>query len=662
MKVEITVFSIDKIEDDRIRYIGFLGRDKVIFTVKDVDKIYDFGDRITIISSYYKNETLGNPYEFNYNKYLNSKNIVLNVNVNKVIKVQKSNNIIVKIRSNINSNLDKYLGKYSSIVKSLMYGDDSLLDKDFNDKCRNIGIGHMMCVSGTHIFYLLASIEKITDKKGKPFGVLKVLLLFYFYIISLFKISLLRVIIMYIINLLFPKVKYYLKLAMCTYIISMINPYYIFNIGIIFGFLSVVSIRVFNPVISSFFKIKCGLKCNYLLSNISMSLSSLVLILPFQIYYFGMICPICIISNVCLCFVFSFLMQFIFYSFIFLLIPFISSVLLKVVYLLVNIFVLEVNVIDRINIFNISIPRINIWIFIIYYLSLYIIMYKDKIAVLYFWKIRKIARWLMDTFVVLSILCSIIWYIHVMYFESYVIYFNVGQGNMCLIHKGKTNVVVDCGSTQKETAGYILESFLKAKNINAIDMLLVTHMHVDHMNGIEDIIASGVSIKRVGYTKPYTKVLECEKLYNILKNENIGIMYLTQEDNINICGINVLVLTPPKEKFFKDLDMLNANSTVYLVNYDSKRLLFMGDSTKVTEKYIEDNYLEKIGIIDYYQVAHHGSKTSSLESFLKQLKISNAIISSKEAIYGHPDKEVVELLNSLDINVYITEKRGAIIF
>ena len=354
MKVEITVFSIDKIEDDRIRYIGFLGRDKVIFTVKDVDKIYDFGDRITIISSYYKNETLGNPYEFNYNKYLNSKNIVLNVNVNKVIKVQKSNNIIVKIRSNINSNLDKYLGKYSSIVKSLMYGDDSLLDKDFNDKCRNIGIGHMMCVSGTHIFYLLASIEKITDKKGKPFGVLKVLLLFYFYIISLFKISLLRVIIMYIINLLFPKVKYYLKLAMCTYIISMINPYYIFNIGIIFGFLSVVSIRVFNPVISSFFKIKCGLKCNYLLSNISMSLSSLVLILPFQIYYFGMICPICIISNVCLCFVFSFLMQFIFYSFIFLLIPFISSVLLKVVYLLVNIFVLEVNVIDRINIFNIS--------------------------------------------------------------------------------------------------------------------------------------------------------------------------------------------------------------------------------------------------------------------------------------------------------------------
>ena len=662
IKKEITIISVDKIEEEKIRYIGLIGRDKVIFNVKDVDNIYNFGDKITVMSSYYKNELLGNPYEFNYNRYLNSKNIVLSINVTKVLSVKKSSNIIVKLRKSINDNLDNYLGKYNNIIKSLMYGDDSLLDEEFSNKCRNIGIGHMMCVSGTHVYFLLSSIEKITDKRGRVFAVLKIFILFYFYIISLFKLSLLRVIIMYIINLLFPKMKYYLRIVICMYVILIINPYYIFNIGIIFGFLSVISISVFNPVILSFLKIKCGIKSNYLLSNMSMSLSSLVLIIPFQIYYFEMICPICIISNICLCFLFSFLMQFIFYSFIFLLIPFISGLLLKVVYLLVNVFVFEVNVIDRINIFNISIPRINIWFFILYYLSLYIIMNKDKIAILYFWKIRKIAKWIMDTVVVLSFLYCITWYVYIMYFESYVIYFNVGQGNMCLIHKGKTNVVVDCGSTQKGSAAYIIETFFKAKNINTVDMFFVTHMHADHMNGIEDIISSGIIVKRVGYTKPYTNVCECEKLYSVLKDENIGIMYLTQEDNINIGGINVLALTPPKDSYFKDSDMLNANSTVFLVNYLNKRLLFMGDSTKVTEKYLEENYLDKIGDVDYYQVSHHGSKTSSIESFLKSIKISDAIISSKEAVYGHPDREVVELLNSLNINVYITEKRGAIIF
>ena len=340
IKKEITIISIDKIEKETIRYIGLIGRDKVIFNVKDVDNIYNFGDKITVMSSYYKNELLGNPYEFNYNRYLNSKNIVLSINVTKVLSVKKSSNIIVKLRKSINDNLDNYLGKYNNIIKSLMYGDDSLLDEEFSNKCRNIGIGHMMCVSGTHVYFLLSSIEKITDKRGRVFTVLKIFILFYFYIISLFKLSLLRVIIMYIINLLFPKMKYYLRIVICMYVILIINPYYIFNIGIIFGFLSVISIRVFNPVILSFLKIKCGIKSNYLLSNMSMSLSSLVLIIPFQIYYFEMICPICIISNICLCFLFSFLMQFIFYSFIFLLIPFISDILLKVVYLLANVFVL----------------------------------------------------------------------------------------------------------------------------------------------------------------------------------------------------------------------------------------------------------------------------------------------------------------------------------
>ena len=75
IKKEITIISIDKIEKETIRYIGLIGRDKVIFNVKDVDNIYNFGDKITVMSSYYKNELLGNPYEFNYNRYLNSKNI-----------------------------------------------------------------------------------------------------------------------------------------------------------------------------------------------------------------------------------------------------------------------------------------------------------------------------------------------------------------------------------------------------------------------------------------------------------------------------------------------------------------------------------------------------------------------------------------------------------
>ena len=123
MNVEITVFSVDNVKEEKIRYIGFLGRDKVIFTVKDVDNVYDFGDKITVISSYYKNEPLGNPYEFDYKRYINSKDIALRIDIVKILNIEKKENVVAVIRKRINDTIDNNLGKYSNIIKSLMYGD-----------------------------------------------------------------------------------------------------------------------------------------------------------------------------------------------------------------------------------------------------------------------------------------------------------------------------------------------------------------------------------------------------------------------------------------------------------------------------------------------------------------------------------------------------------
>ena len=64
-------------------------------------------------------------------------------------------------------------------------------------------------------------------------------------------------------------------------------------------------------------------------------------------------------------------------------------------------------------------------------------------------------------------------------------------------------------------------------------------------DGIEDIISSGIIVKRVGYTKPYTNVCECEKLYSVLKDENIG--KKTNGDGI-INGISVPSLTLVKSE------------------------------------------------------------------------------------------------------------------
>jgi len=49
------------------------------------------------------------------------------------------------------------------------------------------------------------------------------------------------------------------------------------------------------------------------------------------------------------------------------------------------------------------------------------------------------------------------------------------------------------------------------------------------------------------------------------------------------------------------------------------------------------------------KVAHHGSKTSSSEKFLEKVLPEVAVISVGENKYGHPNKEVLEILEKYGI-------------
>jgi len=186
-----------------------------------------------------------------------------------------------------------------------------------------------------------------------------------------------------------------------------------------------------------------------------------------------------------------------------------------------------------------------------------------------------------------------------------------------------------------------------------------------------NVLKNNIKIQSVCYSIPYTKVDECNKLEKLLKDNKIGIIKLKENDNIKIYDINIDILAPPINYYIKDNDMLNANSTVYLITIINKNYLFLGDSTKNTEQYILKAYLnndknveikEKLKNIYVYQVAHHGSNTSSSESFVNELNIKNAIFSAQKSVYGHPSEKVIEIFNNLNCKLFLTEKNGAIVF
>ncbi len=85
----------------------------------------------------------------------------------------------------------------------------------------------------------------------------------------------------------------------------------------------------------------------------------------------------------------------------------------------------------------------------------------------------------------------------------------------------------------------------------------------------------------------------------------------------------------------------------------------MGDASITTEKEIMNKY--SLYDIDVLKVGHHGSKTSSSESFINRIDPKYSIISvGKNNRYGHTNKEVLD--NLKNSKIYRTDQDGSIMF
>ncbi len=107
----------------------------------------------------------------------------------------------------------------------------------------------------------------------------------------------------------------------------------------------------------------------------------------------------------------------------------------------------------------------------------------------------------------------------------------------------------------------------------------------------------------------------------------------------------------------KIYDNENDNSIVGYLNIHNIKFLFMGDASINVEKEILEKY--KLTNVDFLKVGHHGSDTSSGKEFTNEINPKYSIISvGKNNSYGHPNKEVLNILNNSKI--YRTYLNGTI--
>src|SRR5436190_1958645 len=108
---------------------------------------------------------------------------------------------------------------------------------------------------------------------------------------------------------------------------------------------------------------------------------------------------------------------------------------------------------------------------------------------------------------------------------------------------------------------------------------------------------------------------------------------------------------------FRSRTQSNDLSNVYYVELHNANMLFMGDSTTLTENLLlNDPYFTNIvHDVDYYQVGHHGSDTSTSYAFVNYIHPKYCMISGEDRGNLHfPKASVLNTLNAVGCNIYIT--------
>lgn len=110
--------------------------------------------------------------------------------------------------------------------------------------------------------------------------------------------------------------------------------------------------------------------------------------------------------------------------------------------------------------------------------------------------------------------------------------------------------------------------------------------------------------------------------------------------------------------FLKLYDNENDNSILTKLKIYEYTFLMMGDASSK----VEEEFMKKYNVSStFIKIGHHGSKTSSGESFIHTVHPKYSIISvGRNNRYGHPNKEVLE--NLKDSKIYRTDINGSIMF
>jgi competence protein ComEC len=238
-----------------------------------------------------------------------------------------------------------------------------------------------------------------------------------------------------------------------------------------------------------------------------------------------------------------------------------------------------------------------------------------------------------------------------------IVFIDVGQGDsiLLLLPNAKT-VLIDGG--ERQSSEQVLAT-LSEHNVSRIDVMVATHPHADHIGGLIDLINSNLSVGEVMDSGQLYTTQTFEDLLDAIDAKQIPLTSVKAGDLIDLDPSVQLEVLNPGDTLYEGEDEINNNSVVIKLTYGNFSALFTGDMEEHNEqRIINEQRLD----VDVLKAGHHGSRFSSIDTFLQAVSPEVAVISAGENnTYGHPHQEALERIESAGVeHIFRTDLNGTI--
>lgn len=614
-----------------------------------------------------------NPGDFSYKAYLDRQGTfsLLTVNSPQDLRVlaEGGNPILslaYKVKHRILEGHSQALSHpFDSLLGSIVLGAKaSPIPKDLQQSFRNVGLGHLLAVSGFQIAIVLGACLAL----GTLFHLPKLWIIGYTVPLLIFYVlmtgappSVVRAMAMALVGL----VGYYLGrekdiLAIAAFsggVLLLIHPLWFFDIGFQFSYLATFGLIYLATPIAS--------RLNFLPrvvgSLFGVVLASQIVILPLQFYYFNQFSWVAIPANL-LAGLLIFLITIIGFvsSLLALISPFLA---LLPDLLLLGLMLILVQMVELFKVLPGAlsfVPTPPLILLMAYYGALLLLLEGGRNG---FFAVHK-EKWAIFGLIFMAIY---LWLPQLPGERVLAVTFlDVGQGDAALIETpgGKT-LLVD-GGTRSEYKGTlndmgerVILPYLYRKGIDHLDLVVATHSDLDHLGGLISVVEKFpvFQVLDSGQTDPDQVY---QDFFITVGKRNIPLLLAEEGMRLQVePDIDLEILNPRYTPYSGTRSDSNANAILFRLIYHNQSIFFAADMEEVNEQALLASGIDFRSSI--LKVAHHGSKFSSSMPFLERVHPEVAIVSVGKNLFGHPHQDTLARLTEAGAAVYRTDELGAVI-